>query len=126
MQIPKEIFMLEESEYVRQVKGEPRRRWFSDDYFDLIVWVDDSNVMLGFQLCYDKAGDPRVLNWHEQGYSHLGIDDGEGRIGKPKSTPILVSGGAFNKAEINDAFKKACDKIDSQVSAFVLEKIKNY
>jgi len=32
--------MLEESEYVRQVKGEPKRRWFSDDYFDLIVWVD--------------------------------------------------------------------------------------
>ena len=118
--------MLEESEYVRQVKGEPKRRWFSDDYFDLIVWVDESNIILGFQLCYDKAGDPRVLNWHDQGYSHLGIDDGEGRIGKPKSTPILVSGGTFNKVEVIETFKKACAKIDTQVSTFILEKIKKY
>ena len=118
--------MLEESEYVRQVKGEPKRRWFSDDYFDLIVWVDESNIILGFQLCYDKAGDSRVLNWHEQGYSHMGIDDGEGRVGKPKATPILVSWAAFNKVEMIETFKKACAKIDTQVSTFILEKIKKY
>jgi len=66
------------------------------------------------------------LNWHDQGYSHLGIDDGEGRIGKPKSTPILVSGGTFNKVEVIETFKKACAKIDTQVSTFILEKIKKY
>ena len=32
--------MLSEDSHVRQPEGEPPRRWFSDDYFDLIVWLD--------------------------------------------------------------------------------------
>ncbi len=118
--------MLQESEYVRQVTGEPKRRWFSDDYFDLIVWVDESNDILNFQLCYDKTGHPRALNWQAEGYSHLGIDDGEDRIGKSKATPILIPDGIFNKDGIVEAFEKACSEMDIQVSKFVLEKIKHY
>src|SRR5665213_2334592 len=118
--------MLQESEYVRQVTGEPKRRWFSDDYFDLIVWVDESNTILSFQLCYDKANHPRALNWQADGYSHLGINDGEGRIGKPKATPILIPDGIFNKDGIVEAFEKACAEMDGQISKFVLEKIRDY
>jgi hypothetical protein len=118
--------MLQESEYVRQVIGEPKRRWFSDDYFDLIVWVNESNTILSFQLCYDKVAQPRALNWQSEGYAHLGIDDGESRTGKPKATPILVPDGTFNKDGVVAAFEKACGEMDSQVSKFVLDKIKDY
>ena len=118
--------MLKESRDVRQVEGEPQRRWFSDDYFDLIVWVSPSNAILGFQLCYDVQKHSRVLNWYEDGYSHLGIDDGEDRPGKRKSAPVLVPDGAFDKAEVTEAFVKASATIDPQVSKFVLEKIRNY
>ena len=38
---------------VRQVPGEPKRRWFSSDDIDLIVWLDDSGAPVSFQLCYD-------------------------------------------------------------------------
>jgi hypothetical protein len=31
--------MLRELSYVRQALEEPRRRWFADDFFDLIVWL---------------------------------------------------------------------------------------
>jgi hypothetical protein len=31
--------MLMEMANVRQALPEPRRRWFADDYFDLMVWV---------------------------------------------------------------------------------------
>jgi hypothetical protein len=92
----------------------------------LIVWVDRADGILGFQLCYDVQKHSRVLNWYEEGYSHLGIDDGEDRPGKHKSSPVLVPDGAFNKKEIADAFSKACAPIDPQVSKFVLEKIKDY
>jgi hypothetical protein len=117
--------MLQESEYVRQITGEPKRRWFSDDYFDLIVWVDESNIILNFQLCYDKKGHPRVLNWQAESYAHLGIDDGEGRTGKPKATPILIPDGTFNRDGIVEAFEKACFNMDTKVSKFILDKIKN-
>jgi len=33
--------MLVEHAHVRQIHGEGYRRWFADDYFDLIVWYDD-------------------------------------------------------------------------------------
>ena len=32
--------MLVEYRNVRQIRGEGHRRWFSDEYFDLIVWYD--------------------------------------------------------------------------------------
>jgi hypothetical protein len=31
--------MLRELSHVRQALEEPRRRWFADDFFDLIVWL---------------------------------------------------------------------------------------
>ncbi len=46
--------MLRELKQVRQHKGEPRRRWFNDDYFDLIVWFSEKDSISGFQLCCDK------------------------------------------------------------------------
>ena len=39
----------------RQSTREPRRRWFSDDDFDLVVWFSDSGVIVGFELCYDRS-----------------------------------------------------------------------
>jgi len=55
--------MLTEIRNARQVEGEGFRRWFTDDYFDLIVWYGDQNAMIGFQLCYDKQGKERALTW---------------------------------------------------------------
>jgi len=42
--------MLRELSHVRQAFEEPRRRWFADDYFDLIVWVGNRSEYIGFQL----------------------------------------------------------------------------
>ena len=62
--------MLTESRRVRQIKNEPRRRWFSDDYFDLIVWLGNGHEIIGFQLCYDKFGIERALSWKKgEGYA---------------------------------------------------------
>ena len=70
--------MLKEYKRVRQIKGEAQRRWFSDDFFDLIVWFDESKNIVGFQLCYDILKISRALTWHQDGgYSHNRVDDGE-------------------------------------------------
>lgn len=31
-----------------------RRRWFTAEHMDLIVWIRDETSIEAFQLCYDK------------------------------------------------------------------------
>ncbi len=115
--------MLRELSNVRQASGEPRRRWFADDYFDLMVWVGKRGEFVGFQLCYDKSGDEHALTWHKQtGFSHHRVDSGE--LQRPyKATPILVADGAVNFASLTHLFKARSQMMDQQVARFVLGKI---
>jgi hypothetical protein len=94
--------MLKELNNVRQVEGEPARRWFSSDKMDLIVWFDQQANPVGFQFCYDKGGAEKALTWRpETGFSHMGVDDGEGGSRLTyKATPILVANGRFNGARV--------------------------
>ena len=119
--------MLYEVINIKQVKGEPRRRWFVDDYFDLIVWIDKGNSISGFQLCYNKYKKNHALTWHKaSGYMHNRIDDGENKPGKYKSIPILVNNGQFNKNKIAELFKKASFKLEDKIAGIVYEKIIQY
>jgi len=114
--------------YVRQIKGESKRRWFVDDYFDLLIWVNKNNEIIGFQLCYDKLGDQRALTWRKgSGYMHHHVDEGEGRPGKKKATPILDRVDRhFEREVIADAFKKESLKVEANVSTFIYERILQY
>jgi multidrug transporter EmrE-like cation transporter len=77
-----------------QLPGEPRRRWFTDSDFDLIVWFTPAGTICSFQLCYDRRRRERALTWTQDGgFSHDRIDDGEASPAKNR-TPILVDGGS--------------------------------
>ncbi len=119
--------MLYEILNVRQIEGEPFRRWFMDEYFDLIVWLDDRNEISGFQLCYDRLKNQHALTWQrESGYQHSRVDDGEGRPGKYKATPILISDGFFPKDEIARRFCQVSRNLEKKVADLVYEKIVQY
>jgi hypothetical protein len=118
--------MLREYENVRQIPGEAKRRWFFDDYFDLIVWVH-ANDVLGFQLCYDILKTHRALTWHQDtGFSHHRIDDGESRPGHMKASPILMPDGKFDYETIAQRFKLASPHVDEHIATFVFEKLMEY
>lgn len=118
--------MLTESRYIKQHKNESYRRWFSDEYFDLIVWYDKKGNIDSFQLCYDKFKNERVFSWGKKGgFVHEKIDDGE-IPGELKKTPILLPDGAFEKERIAERFKRSSRDIDHNVAQFVYEKIMNY
>jgi hypothetical protein len=118
--------MLRELKAVSQIPGQPRRRWFMDDFFDLVVWYDDENEICGFQLCYNKDEDERALTWRRQtSYTHYRVDDGETKP-HSKSTPILVADGIFDNKVIADRFKQESKNVERLVSEFVLEKILRY
>jgi hypothetical protein len=118
--------LLKELKNITQIPGEPQRRWFADDFFDLIVWFDDQNDISGFQLCYNKETDERALTWKRQSsFTHHRVDDGEAKPQR-KATPILLADGKFDYKVIADRFKEESKKIDRAVSEFVLEKILQY
>ena len=118
--------MLREIKDVAQIPGEKRRRWFTDEFFDLIVWYDEKNDITGFQLCYNKDEDERALTWKWQSsYTHHRVDDGESKPHR-KATPILVADGIFDYKVIADRFKLESKNVERAISEFVLEKILQY
>lgn len=119
--------MLYEIKNIRQNEGEPRRRWFIDDYFDLVVWLSEADEIEGFQLCYDKTRNQHALTWSRStGYMHNRVDSGEDKPGKPKGIPLLVADGDFRHEEIANRFRKESKKLDPQLSELVFEKIMQY
>jgi len=111
---------------VKQNPGEPIRRWFLGDYFDLVVWVEEGQIV-GFQLCYDINYNQRALTWFEnKGFLHNKVDDGENKGGRLKSTPILIADGIFDYLTISKRFQNESTEIDPKVANFVIEKIRNY
>ncbi len=118
--------MLREIAHVRQIEGEPKRRWFTNTYFDLMVWFEKNDSITGFQLSYDKPGYERALTWDTKtGYSHDGIDQGEDKIGR-KKTPIIVKDGIFEHVRITEKFRESCKEIENRISEFVIERIIRY
>lgn len=119
--------MLVEMAKVSQVPGEPRRRWFSSAAFDLIVWHDPAGAVIGFQLCYDREKDEKVLTWKApDAYSHMAVDDGEGQAGRHKSSPILVPGGAFAAEPLTTDFRREAAQVPYELVELVLDKLAAY
>jgi hypothetical protein len=117
--------MLREIKGVSQPKGEPRRRWFDDEYFDLIVWYAADGGFFGFQLCYDRSRKPRALTWTAaSGYRHSGVDDGEGAGVMAKEAPVLVADGLFDAPSVSQRFDKAAENLPAEIRGFVLGKLR--
>lgn len=108
---------------VSQATGEPRRRWFADDYFDLIVWFSDDGRISGFQLCYDKGRDEHALTCDSDGTMlHHRIDGGERRPSR-NDAPILVVTKALPKASLLQEFMRSSGSLDRTIVSYVRERL---
>lgn len=102
---------------------EPHRRWFADDFFELIVWLDETSTVEGFQLCYDRGRRERALTWTEaKGFRHDAVDDGESSPLK-NQTPLFRKGGDFDGGEILRRFRSASALLPRTIAEFVDSKI---
>src|SRR3954467_1155372 len=112
--------LLRELADTRQVPGESRRRWFSSPDLDLIVWLDDADAVIGFQLCYDKTRGEHALTWHaDRGYDHSAVDDGESVPTQHKSTPILVADGPLDRPRVSELFSGASEAVPESIRSVV-------
>jgi len=116
--------MLKEVKSTKSEKGQ-KRRWFSDDYFDLIVWSgNNGDGVTGFQLCYDKDEMERAFSWSaDTGTSHNRIDDGEASPFK-NMTPILVPDGAVPYEELLRQFHARARELDKDIFELIKIKLK--
>lgn len=118
--------MLRELQNVRQVPGEPRRRWFFCHDVDLVVWHDESGAISGFQLAYDKSWNEHSIAWHkERGYSHYVVDDGEPMAGV-NDTPFLHANGPFMRDRVLDQFLALTSEMPADIVAFVAAKLREF
>lgn len=117
--------MLAEVLNVKQIAGEPLRRWFTSPLLDLFLWYDGDGELIQFQICYDKGPDERALTWHHQdGLAHHAVDDGENRSFRMKSTPIMMQKSDFDAEKIAVMFESLAGNIDHKTVLFVLSNIK--
>jgi hypothetical protein len=117
--------MLREIRNVSQNEKGVLRRWFSDDYFDLIVWTDQDGLPIGFQLAYDLDGRERALTYLRGAYRHAKVDGGEEAATSHKA-PILVTDGIFDTRRILDRFLAAADGMDKEIRDYVKDGIQGY
>jgi hypothetical protein len=114
-----------EFENVRQIPGEPRRRWFTCKDLELVVWCDALGGPSGFQLCYNSGGSEYAVTWKPDcGFSHKIIDDGEQRPGKYKATPILVADAPAPAKLISERFAQVSAGLPVEFADFVRKKLR--
>jgi len=118
--------MLQENVRKTEEGHEPRRRWFSDEYFDLVVWQSAGDGIVGFQLCYDKDRAERAVSWtRSRGYGHFRVETGEDSPVK-NMTPVLVSVGAPAKEPLLARFSEASRTLDPIIRDFILERLQEH
>jgi hypothetical protein len=119
--------LLTEIPSVRQITGEPHRRWFRSASLDLIVWCNAAREPIGFQLCYDKPRDEHALTWTpEFGFLHAAIDDGESVGLNYKQSPMLVADGHVDIDRICGVFNDASANMPKDIVEFVGTKLRQY
>jgi hypothetical protein len=110
---------------IRQHDGEPLRRWFTDEYWDLFVWEADGDVV-AFQLSYGKPDSERTVSWRRGGdATHFAVDDGESHPGSHRS-PILVPDGDLNVRAVLSRFKRDSSAVDSHIRKRVVIELVRY
>ena len=110
---------------VRQIPGEPRRRWFTCEDLELVVWCDESDGPMGFQLCYKNGRSEYALTWKADcGFSHKRIDDGEQKPGKHKATPILAADAPASAKLISERFAQVSVGLPVEFAKFVDKKLR--
>jgi hypothetical protein len=116
---------LTEVDNPRQRAGEPRRRWFTSDELDLIVWLDEAGRPSAFQFCYGRPRHEHALTWSaERGFWHAAVDDGE-RVGLGyKASPVLIPDGPLDVRALEGLLRAAGARLPAEIAAFVVARLR--
>ncbi len=103
--------MLRELKNIKQIEGEPRRRWFADEELDLILWYNSDKRLDGFEICYDKLAGSKSITWKT-------IQTVEGL-----SKSILVSNSFHDRERIRNMLADRSDNLEHHLRKFILDRL---
>ena len=91
-----------ENKNVRQREEEGYRRWFLNDFFDVIIWYDKpKGSMKGFQVCYSKNRNEKAFTWSERMASSRYVsDDEDGRRQIEQGLAVVGRRGYVERATV--------------------------
>lgn len=120
--------MLREIPETRQIRGEPRRRWFNSSGMDLYVWYDPDGEPLGFQLCYGKPNAEKAFTWFRpHSFSHMKVDHGWNAAPSSYSaTPLLVPDGLVEPDALLAEFERERIELPKELAALVAGKVRAF
>ena len=116
---------------LREIRGVDQKtpgavkRWFQDDYFDLIAWHDAGGTILRFQLCSDRDGRrERVIEWQRGlGFQHLKTEERyAARSGRDDAWALRLDA-APEVASLRRRFLGASGGLPERLRDFVEEKL---
>jgi hypothetical protein len=115
--------VLHEIKNVKQERGAGRRRWFESDGLELVVWLDRSNSVTGFQLCYDLGRGEHALTWRAgSGFAHSTIDSGDDTPFVNR-TPVLEPDGNVPWGEIARLFDERSESLEPGLRQLVHDRL---
>lgn len=117
--------MLKEIKFVKQNPGEKNRRWFTDDYWDLYIWMEENGDPAGFQLCYNKLDGEHALTWFRDKASyHSEVDNSshDSQAGNLES-PLIVPDGVMENKTVAERFWKDSSLLEEKLRTFIYQKI---
>ncbi len=118
--------MLREILSSRKIINGQSRRWFTNEMFDLFIFFNNENMLVQFQLCYDKQDNEHVISWSERsGYAHNRIDTGRDIPGRAGS-PLFVSNGSCDIETLKKAFIESSLNLDNSLFDQIYRKLVGY
>ena len=107
---------------VQQIRGELNRRWFFSHEMDLIVWFDEDDKPISFQLSYDKQRNERAIRWKPAyGYSHHEVEDN--RSGARAGSALLTPAGAFDAPRVRSRFLALSAAVPWAITQYVADRL---
>ena len=103
------------------------RRWFTDDdYWDIYVWTNTNNEIVGVQICYNRGFNEKALTWfRDESFDHKTVNPSY--LSKHRrASPVLMPDGYFDNDKILQKFLKDSVDIDKKLTDFIALKIKEF
>ena len=119
---------IRENRSVRQRPDEGFRRWFLNDFFDLIVWYESArSEMTGFQLCYSRHVDEKAFTWQRGKQSSHYVSAGSDERLTPWIATAILHGdaGAIPEAVLERLVAEQGD-LDDELLQVVVERAREY
>ena len=114
-----------EIEGVRQRPEEGFRRWFSNNYFDLVFWYDRKDGVLdGLQFCYGKPHSEKAFTWESSTRSHHYVS--EMHKGSSQATGILRGDAGEIPPAVIKRFLEEAPDLNDDLKSLVLQKIDEF